>query len=92
MIIKVDRPIFEYLIDDPTQVRYGSENIQEWISEYRDPTYKVIMVQDYGFRELPEPKENQILYKYIDNKTDRLPITPNYKNAVVKLNSFDKNT
>lgn len=77
MIIKVDRPIFEYLIDDPTQVRYGNENIQEWISEYRDPNYKVIMVQDYGFRELPEPKENQILYKYTDNRGYLLSITSN---------------
>jgi hypothetical protein len=64
-IICVEQPCFEYLIENPYQVRYEPEVKGEWVVDEKNPKWRAIIVQTYTYG-VPVPNKNQILYKYTD--------------------------
>lgn len=63
-IVEVTQPVFEYLIKDPTKIRYNSK-----IEGEVNDIWRGIIVQTYNPNHgLPEPKEGEILFKYTYNR------------------------
>jgi len=58
-IIEITRPVFLINLDNPREFTYNAEDSGE--------NWKTIMVQNYTFG-FPELKENQILFKYTENR------------------------
>jgi len=58
-IIEVTRPVFIINLDNPREFTYNSEESGE--------NWKTVMVQNYTFG-FPKLKENQILFKYTENR------------------------
>ena len=58
-IIEITRPVFLINLDNPREFTYTAEDSGE--------NWKTIMVQNYTFG-FPELKENQILFKYTENR------------------------
>lgn len=66
-IIEVTQPCFEYLIEDPTKVRYEPEVKGEYIVEMKNNPWKCIIVQTH-IGGLSKPKEGEILFKYTEER------------------------
>jgi hypothetical protein len=58
-IIEITRPVFLINLDNPRELTYTAEDSGE--------NWKTIIVQNYTFG-FPELKENQILFKYTENR------------------------
>jgi len=58
-IIEITRPVFLINLDNPREFTYNAEDSGE--------NWKTIIVQNYTFG-FPELKENQILFKYTENR------------------------
>lgn len=76
MTIEVNIPTFQYLIEDPSKVRY---EISFRESRRCFKRWKTIVVQTY-YHGLPEPKEGEILFKYTENRGYLEKITKSFNN------------
>ena len=67
MIIEVKLPTFQYLIKDPTQVRYEPEVKGVYIVCEPNSKWKTVIIQTY-IKGLPLPKEDEVLFKYTETR------------------------
>ncbi len=76
MIVTVTQSVFQYLLSDPTKIRYVEEN--------DNLRWKTIVTQTY-INGLPIPKDDEILYQY---DSYRGYILKPYKSFIGWLNEF----
>jgi hypothetical protein len=65
--ITVSQPNFFIKKDDPSTVSYHPEEPGIFVTEDKNYPWRPIQVQTYN-EGLPEPKENEILYKYTETR------------------------
>lgn len=58
-IIEITQPVFQINLDNPREFSYNPED--------GDENWKPIIVETYN-EGLPQPKNNQILFKYKENR------------------------